>query len=81
MDDLISRQAAIEAISASKMVYGGTWGKGLSMAVEKLRELPSAQPEIIRCKDCRHYDTHGHRCKFWNHGVADDGFCYKGEQE
>lgn len=37
--------------------------------------------ELLRCKDCRHYDTHGHRCKVWNHGVADDGFCYKGEQE
>ena len=46
MNDLISRQAAIKAISTSRMVYGGTWGKGLSMAVDRLRELPPAQQWI-----------------------------------
>ena len=48
MDDLISRQAAIEAIKASRSIYNGTWGKGLAMAAERVRQLPSAQPEIIR---------------------------------
>ena len=54
MDDLISRQKAIDAIRASRMIYSGTWGKGLAMAEERLRELPSAQPEIIHCRDCRY---------------------------
>lgn len=44
--ELISRQAAIDAINASREIYSGAWGKGLSMAVEKLRDLPSVQPEI-----------------------------------
>ena len=31
-------------------------------------QLPSAQPEIIRCKDCKHRDKYG-CCKYWK-GLA-----------
>lgn len=74
--DIIYRRAAIDGFyeMASDIDHLCTVGDYISF----LESLP-AQPEIIRCKDCRHYDTHGHRCKAWNHGVADDGFCYKGE--
>lgn len=40
--DLISRQAAINALDC----INGT--------EEVLKSLPSAQPEIIRCEDCKH---------------------------
>ena len=43
MNDLISRQAAIEAMGKA------TWAK------ERLAELPPAEPQIIRCKDCKHW--------------------------
>lgn len=43
--------------------------------------VESAQPEIVRCRGCKHYDTHDHRCKVWNHGVIVNGFCYKGERD
>lgn len=43
MSDLISRQDAIDAIKVSE----------LGCEVEAIEALPSAQPEIIRCKDCR----------------------------
>ena len=53
MNDLISRQAAIDA----------TWFEPsytdplnvLTDARDRLKALPSAQPEIIRCKDCKHW--------------------------
>ena len=45
MVEYIEKQAAIDAIRASRMIYSGTWGKGLVMAEERLRDLPSAQPE------------------------------------
>ena len=49
MDDLISRQAAIDAIEA---VPDSNWtSKRYS---NEIRKLPSAQPEIIRCKDCKY---------------------------
>ena len=28
--------------------------EAVNMAIDALEKLPSAQPEIIRCKDCRH---------------------------
>lgn len=45
MNDLISRQAAIDVV------------KGIdSYFVKYIEELPSAQLEIIRCKDCMYWD-------------------------
>lgn len=47
MDDLISRQAAIDCISYDE-----------EYTFECLKALPSAQPEIIiYCKDCRKHNV------------------------
>ena len=48
--DLIGRQAAIDEITE----YGGSDIVYMSVGELKrrLEQLPSAQPEIIRCKDC-----------------------------
>lgn len=35
---------------------------------------------VVRCKDCMKYDTHGHRCKHWNHGVVVMDFCSRAER-
>lgn len=54
MSDLISRQAAIKAIEDLQDCYNGfsdTYDKACIIGV--LEEVPSAQPEIVRCKDCR----------------------------
>ena len=37
--------------------------------------------ELIRCKDCKHYDTHDHRCKQWNHGVVVADYCSRAEKK
>ena len=73
-EDLISRKAAIDAI-VDCTVYGNAdeleeavmqgndwnrWSGGVLEALEAVKELPSAQPEIIYCKDCMHngsFDT------------------------
>ena len=50
MDDLISRQAAIEKISET------IWDTAVANDVKTiLKELPSAQPDIIRCRNCKYY--------------------------
>ena len=51
MDDLISRQAAIDAIMGEP-----TDAHYPSWYAERLEQLPSAQPEIIHCYDCIYYD-------------------------
>ena len=48
-DDLINRQAAIDAIDkALSRTFAEPCGEMI------LKDVPSAQPEIIHCKDCKH---------------------------
>ena len=61
MSDYISRQAAIDW--ASKIpVHDLSDGKGLCRVIfaedflNALKEFPYEQSEIIRCKDCKHYE-------------------------
>ena len=63
-DDLISRRVAIELIhslypSAPIMrINRKRWEEKYKPYIETekaLEQLPSAQPEIIRCRDCKHY--------------------------
>ena len=35
---------------------------------------------VVRCKDCRFYNTHDHHCVRTNHGFKDDYFCAWGER-
>ena len=58
MDELISRQAAMDALN-NELRYGAVINQcGLEAAYEVIEDLPSAQPEIIYCKDCKHHWTH-----------------------
>ena len=52
MSDLISRQAAIDVADA---VWCVTGDKNVAKVWDQIKNLPSAQPEIIRCKDCKRY--------------------------
>lgn len=87
MSDLISRQAAIDEIRKCRFVVD---------AIEKIRGLPSAQPEIIHCKDCRwwekygdnigycHAAKHGHISRHWEISIMrtyeSDFFCADAER-
>ena len=58
MNDLISRQAAIDmfqnlAYDDWNQGVSTSWADAYSECANMIRELPSAQPEIIRCEDCR----------------------------
>ena len=52
MDDIISRKAAIAELD--RAAGGKGWDKALAKAM--LESLPTAQPEIIRCKDCKYQE-------------------------
>ena len=59
-DDTISRQAAMVAITermgkvTNPCGSGEAFWEGLCIARSIVGDLPSAQPEIIRCKDCKY---------------------------
>ena len=50
MSDLISRQAAIDAVQNRHMMLN----KEKVLLINDLEKLPSAHPEIVRCKDCKY---------------------------
>ena len=49
-DDLISRQAAIELLCRA-LHYSYSEDYAVTLALN----LPSAQPEVIRCGECKHW--------------------------
>ena len=78
MDDLISRQAAIDAVKKNtfRLTFAEeqnceghvAWSADAvySDVIEgALLELPSAQPVIIRCKDCNYYFYDANFAKSW----------------
>ena len=69
--DCISRQAAIDAIEEkqlpimrSEFLYDQAKFDGLSVALNIITELSSAQPEIIYCKDCKKQNRHYHESPY-----------------
>ena len=55
--DCISRQDAIDAVYKCADIFAGDMPVMVvkADAYEALAQLPSAQPDIIRCKDCKHW--------------------------
>ena len=93
-DDLISRQAAIDAIHNLYAIHGseGSWIDQKD-AFKALNSLPSAQPTVdaepvIRCKDCKYY-TYGtvegkHLCmsvKYRFTPTTEDEWCSRAERK
>ena len=77
MSDLISRQAAIDAFlteltkrERKNLLHTWSTVEVKYFVVDMLEKLPSAQPEIIRCKDCRHNNW----CDMQEAAMAGDNF-------
>ena len=88
MSDLISRQAAIRWVKTECNPYGKPtldFESGKKV-IEHLAQMRSAQPEIIRCEDCKnseHWYRDRRRCFLWSDdgvSVFDDGFCSYAER-
>lgn len=90
-NDLISRQVAIDLAywHGEKYTASNPYPDGVdAVDVSDLEKLPTAEPEIIRCKDCKwcveHYDTRENApywvCKNWDGGTEADGFCHEAER-
>ena len=74
-NSLIKRQDAINALIE--------WVTKLfddRSVVDVINELPSAQPEIIRCKDCWHYPSEYADCPMIGWARNENDFCSKAER-
>ena len=55
MDELISRQSAIDALEKwLHGLFGITEADGTATIFKTIRQLPPIQPDIVRCKDCKY---------------------------
>lgn len=82
-DDAVSRQAAIELAMQYCPDDDGSCSKAdrdIRELLDDLENLPSAQPEIIACGDCKHWICHDRRCGYWNHGVKPLDWCCHAER-
>ena len=82
--DTIDRQAALDWLK-------NEWNGMVTSLFDGIKALPSAQPEIIHCRDCKHWregDAYSYCQKLFNCGVldvydymrADDDFCSEAER-
>ncbi len=87
MNDLISRQAAIDLFPNDSLEWDTYRGYiAPHLARRMIEELPSAQPEIIRCKDCKHWDPEDKKCDcghdiIWQLPRHADWYCADAERK
>lgn len=78
--DTVSRAAAIDAIGAilpvepMKNEYTQGITCGAALAIGYVKQLPSAQPEIVRCKDCEYWQDQ-------QEGVIEEPICARPENQ
>lgn len=72
MKDPIERQDIIKELESWLKVEGYSEGELniIKAVLYELQSLPSAQPEIVRCKDCLMHGV----CRF-EQGLGLDGYC------
>ena len=79
MSDTISRQAAIEA--ADSIIERDTSGnndvvKAMTAWKEYIKALPSAQPDIIQCRNCKFASGDSRICMKFDHSpIGELDFC------
>ena len=79
MNDSIYRQAAIDAINEIIRMEHSLRPK-IYVAKDAIKKLPSAQPEIICCKDCKHYEYGVCKKAGLCVNKSPNGFCDWGER-
>lgn len=93
MNDLISRQAAIDmfqnlAYDDWNQGVSTTWANAFAESADMIKGLPSAQPEQHYCRECKwsschiNVDKYGKSETYWwciNWGAATDeeGYCHE----
>lgn len=93
---LIDREAAIDELEENKEMINSVLDSltldynarrnqeqrrgQINEDIETIKALPSAQPDIIACADCKYWICHDRRCGYWNHGVKPLDWCCHAER-
>lgn len=80
MSDLIDRQAAIMGLIFSDGTRNLTCGQ-MAKILNAIKALPSAQPEIIHCRDCKWHNGELDQCNAQIcASMCGEDFCSKAER-
>ena len=84
MNDLISRQAAIDALQELKLKTR-KYAMTDDVIDYFLKKLPTADVvEVVRCKDCKHYTSVTAQCDIRGKGLnlirGEEDFCSRAER-
>jgi len=98
---LINRQDAIDALTENKEMINAALDSltldyntrrdqeqrrgQINEDIETIKALPSAQPEIIHCRDCKHHHYESKDIPYcdridYGYGWKDDDFCSRAER-
>lgn len=96
-DHFVGHQKFIEYMDNAEIGSFGKWqfangfNMGLTAAEVAIKKLPSAQPELIRCKDCKYCRTyyHGENMPFTyacdklylTNNLSSDDYCSRAERK
>ena len=72
---MIEKDAVLKILSES--FFRGCLPITYLEVCDKINNLPEFN--IVLCRGCKHYDSHDHRCMYFNHGVKDWNYCCFGE--
>ena len=86
MDEAISRQSVIDMFDETKRIARQNTDGAVLMTFERVLDslvnitnaLPTIQPEIVRCKDCKYW--HSGSCEYPEHVVNSQDY-YVGDIE
>ena len=72
MNDLISRQAAIDALKNQMSDRNDLYNIPVRRSIVILEQLPSTQPDLNEwCTDCKEYDKEKHHCPRYNRVIRE----------
>ena len=89
---MIKKKPLLDDLKGIKEVLVGQGDPILASVLNRAIACVEKQPEVVRCKDCRHYDNSEGICwcklnsKFYPggmdwHSFPEDGFCSYGERK
>lgn len=82
MSDPIERQEVMDAIYKCTDIYVNNLPIMIYKAelYKAISELPSAQPEIITCKDCEYWDGSWNFCRYHGCFMFEEDGCNRAER-
>ena len=95
MKDLIERQKAIDEImkefkdrslhddEETSEDFADGYDEGIRNAATRVYLMPSAEPEIIRCKECAFsvpFSAGGFVCRNMSHAMEENDYCSRAER-